>query len=265
MAHTVPLPRTFRPSPDLWRSEWTKLRSVRSTLWTVLAFFLASVGSAVLVAHATAAGWASTSPADRLQTVHDPVGTLFSGAGFGLILVCVLGTLVATGEFSSGTISTSVLAVPRRTPLLVAKAGTLTALLLAVGTATGVVALSVGAAFLPHQVVITPGMPGVVRQTIGFGLYTAVLGLFSFALGTLIRHTAGALTASIGMLLVVGPLSTTLPGYLGNLMPTTAGQLIVQGDGAGTLSPWAGFAVFLLWTAGLLLAAGSSFRQRSVA
>ncbi|MHA6761691.1 ABC transporter permease subunit [Streptacidiphilus sp. PAMC 29251] len=261
---TSPAPSLRPPFSALLRSEWTKIRSIRSTVWTVLAFVVVSVGSAILIAHATKAGWASSSPGDRAQAIHDPAGTLFSGAGFGLILICVLGSLAVTSEYSTGTIRSSLLAVPRRTPMLVAKATVFTALLLAIGSTTGFVALFVGAKFLPSEMPMNLGTHGVFRETLGFGLYTAMLGLFSLAIGTLIRHTAGALTASVGLLLVVGPLTTALPGHISDFVPTTAGQLIVQADGTGMLSPWGGFAVFTLWTAGLLLAATYSLKHRDL-
>ena len=109
---------------------------------------------------------------------------------------------------------------------------------------------------------------GVTRSVIGAGLYLAVLGLFSLAFGAILRHTAGAITAVVGLILIVSNLTGLLPDSWGQhinaWMPTNAGQLIMQphqlpGD---LLSPWQGFAVFAGWTALLLLVAAVLFQRR---
>jgi ABC-2 type transport system permease protein len=112
-----------------------------------------------------------------------------------------------------------------------------------------------------HTITVSLSQPGVLRTVIGAGLYLTVLGLFALAIGGLIRHTAGAITAVIGMVLVIFPLANLLPSSWGAhvhaYLPTIAGQLITQDKPTPgqLLSAWQGFGVFCAWTVLLLAAA----------
>jgi len=112
-----------------------------------------------------------------------------------------------------------------------------------------------------HTITVSLSQPGVLRAVFGAGLYLTVLGLFALAIGGLIRHTAGAITAVIGMVLVIFPLASLLPSSWGAhvhaYLPTIAGQLITNDkhQSGQLLSPWQGFGVFCAWTALLLIAA----------
>jgi ABC-type transport system involved in multi-copper enzyme maturation permease subunit len=126
----------------------------------------------------------------------------------------------------------------------------------------------VGSAIMSSRVSVSVTDPGVLRAIIGVGLYIAVLGVFAIAIGTLVRHTAGAITGIIGFVLVLSPLALLLPGkvgaYIHAYLPTVAGQQIattVQAPGE-LLGPWQGFGVFCLWTAALMLTADVALRRR---
>jgi hypothetical protein len=112
-----------------------------------------------------------------------------------------------------------------------------------------------------HTITVSLSQPGVLRAVFGAGLYLTVLGLFALAIGGLIRHTAGAITAVIGMVLVIFPLAGLLPSSWGAhihaYLPTIAGQLITadKHQSGQLLSPWQGFGVFCAWTVLLLAAA----------
>jgi ABC-type transport system involved in multi-copper enzyme maturation permease subunit len=110
--------------------------------------------------------------------------------------------------------------------------------------------------------------PGVLRAVIGAGLYMAMLSLFSLAFGAILRHTAGAITAVLGLVLIVSNLTGLLPDSWGHhinaYMPTNAGQLIMQAQQypGDLLSPWQGFGVFAIWTALALAVAAFMFTKR---
>jgi len=168
--------------------------------------------------------------------------------------------IVMTSEYTTGAIRSSLLAVPRRLPMLAAKAIVFAVLELVVAAITVFAVFFIVTTILHSHIVITLGQPGILRATIGGICYLAVLGLFAMAVGGLIRHTAGAIATVIGLVLVVPPLIGLIPGTIANhihgYLPTVAGQLIGQttqqpGD---LLSPWQGFGVFCLWTVVLFAA-----------
>ncbi len=252
--------------PDLLRAEWTKLRSVRSTFWSMVAIAVITI-----VTSAIGSIGGSSNPADRAHIAQDPMATIFGGAGFGLLGVCVLGVLAVTAEFSTGTIRAGVLACPRRTPLLLAKVAVFAAASFVIGQVAGFASYLVGAAVLRGRGVhVSLGGPGVFREVAGFGLFLMMLGLFSLAIGALVRHTAGSLTLTLANFAVLSTLGSLLPGELGRhvngYLPTNAGELILQSDHQphAVLSAWQGYGVFTLWTVALLLAAAVTFKRRDV-
>jgi ABC-2 type transport system permease protein len=251
-------------------SEWTKIRTVRSTVWTLIVFVVVSVGLTAVFALVIVTSWTGKGSASRDATViSDPVSSLLgTGVSLGQLAVCVLGVLVMTTEYSTGVIRASLLAVPKRLPMLAAKATVFAALILVVGEVVTFGSFFVGAAILHSHVTVTLGDPGVARAVIGTGMVLAVLGVFALAIGTLVRHTAGAIATVIGVVLVLPILSGLLPGnwgaHVNAYLPEQAGGLIVQahrhqGD---LLSAWLGFGVFCLWTAILLALAAYLLRRR---
>jgi len=180
----------------------------------------------------------------------------------------VLGVLVITSEYSTGAIRASLLAVPRRIPMLAAKAVTFAILVFVLGEIVSFAAFFLGATILHSHAPVSLSDAGVTRAVVGSGLYLTVLGLFAMAVGGLVRHTAGAITGVIAFVIVLEPLSTLIPGTWGNhihdYLPTSAGRLIISTVRVSgqVLSPWQGFGVFCLWTAVLLAAAGILLRLR---
>jgi len=254
----------------LLRSEWTKIRSVRSTIWSLLVLVVVSVGFTALFAALAVANWNGPRAAPRDATIlADPVSSVLgTGIGLGQLAICVLGALVMTTEYSTGVIRASLLAVPRRIPMLAAKGVVFAALILVVGEIVTFGSFFIGSAILHSRVAVSLGQPGVARAVIGTGLALTVLGLFAMAIGALIRHTAGAIATVIGVVLVLPILTGLLPGSVGAhinaYLPEQAGGLISQAhEQAGNLlSPWQGFGVFCIWTAVLLAAAAYLLRQR---
>jgi len=286
-AAAAPAPARREGYGGLLLAEWTKIRSVRSTVWTLIIFAVVSLGLTTLFTWLTMnAASQGRSDARASGIVTDPVGFILgTGLGLGQLAIAVLGALVITSEYSSGAIRASLLAVPRRYPMMIAKALVFAALVIVVGEIVAFASFFVGRALVNGHVVtgrLTVGghvvtvhqtitvalsQPGVLRAVAGSGLYLTVLGVFALAVGGLIRHTAGAITALVGMVLVIFPLAGLLPGSWGAhvhaYLPTVAGQLITadKPSAGQLLSAWQGLGVFCAWTA-LLLAAAIYLLQR---
>lgn len=270
---TVALPHLARPQttrpifPDVLRAEWTKLRSVRSTYWTIFAAAVGMVGIAALISAVYVNRYNQLSPADKAS--FHPVAFSLNGLFLAQLAIGVLGVLIITAEYSTGSIRSTLAAVPQRRTLLAAKATVFTAVTTVVGIAASFAAFFVGQSILSGKGIQAHlGDPGALRAVIGAGLYLAVLGLLALGLGTLIRHSAGAIASLFGLLFVLPGVVSALPSSWSNAispyLPSDAGQaLIGSGHGAANLlSPWAGFAVFCAYAAAALLAAGIMLRRR---
>ncbi|MER6129996.1 ABC transporter permease [Streptomyces sp. NPDC001795] len=247
-------------------SEWIKLRSLRSTLFTLLAAVVAMIGLGFLFSYFTADRWSHLPPEERLN--FDP--TLVSLRGFYLaqLAVGVLGVLVISGEYATGMIRASLSAVPRRLPMLWAKALVFAAVAWALMTIASLVAFLVGqAALSSHHLGTSLSAPGVLRAVLGAGLYLTVVGLVGVAFGALIRNTAGGIATVFGVLLVLPVLAEALPSSwfdaINKYLPSTAGQgLIHIHQEPHTLAPWTGFAVFCLYALVALAGAGVALKRR---
>jgi ABC-2 type transport system permease protein len=252
-------------------SEWTKIRSVRSTAWTLILFVVITVGFTALFSWLTTANWNGPHAAARdSRVITDPVGfVLGAGLGLGQLTLCVLGVLVITTEYSTGVIRASLLAVPRRLWMLAAKCVVFAVLLLVISEIVVFGSFFIGSAILHSHVPVSLSDHNVTRAVLGAGLYLTVLGLFSLAIGGIIRHTAGAVTTAIGVVFVLPILSGLLPNswgaHVNGYLPEQAGTLIGQAHPTGSgnvLSAWQGFGVFCLWTAVLLAIAAYMLKQR---
>jgi ABC-2 type transport system permease protein len=254
---------------NLMRAEWTKIRSVRSTVWTLIVFVVVTVGLTALIAWLTETHWYGPKAAPRdARAISDPVSFILgTGIGLGQLAICVLGVLVITSEYSTGVIRATLLAVPRRIPALAAKAVVFAELLIVVAEIVSFGSFFVGSAILHAHVPVSLSGPGVTRAVIGAGLYLTVLGLFALAIGTIIRHTAGAIATVIGVVFVLPILSGLLPGswgaHINAYLPEQAGSMIThtQQQAGDLLSPWQGFGVLCIWTV-LLLAAAAYLLER---
>ncbi len=258
-----------RPGTSLHRvirSEWTKIWSVRSTLWSLLAMFAATVGFATLVSWGMSSSLQHMPPGQRATL--DVTGVSMYGTSFGVLAMAVLGVLIISGEYSTGGIKATLTAVPQRMKVLLAKFVVFLITGLVVGLVTSFAAFRVSMLFWDrHGLAVGLGDPGVLRAVIGGALYIVGGGLFGFALGVLIRHSAGAITAAIGLLLVVPMLTNLLPGGWGHtvhkLFTSNAGQRITEViHSPGLLRPWQGYAVFTLEWLVPLLAGAYLMRRR---
>ena len=253
----------------LMLAEWTKIRSVRSTIWTLLLFVIITIGLTALFSWLSVSHWTGPRAPERdARIVADPVGFIFgAGIGLGQLTICVLGVLLITSEYSSGVIRASLLAVPRRFPMLAAKLVVFGAILLVLAELVAFGSFFVGSAILHSRVVVSLSDTGVLRATLGAGFYLTVLGILSLAIGAIIRHTAGGISIAIGVVLVLPILAGLLPSswgaHIDAYLPQQAGSLIyaVHQSSDQLLTAWEGFGVLCIWTV-LLLAAGTYLLQR---
>ncbi|MFY9926621.1 MAG: ABC transporter permease [Streptosporangiaceae bacterium] len=251
------------------RSEFTKIRSVRSTYWTLLVLLVVSVGIGAAISAGTAANWSHTSPSDR--ATFDATQASIAGLFYlGQLVIVVLGALVCTSEYSTGMIRTSLTAMPRRVTVYAAKAVVFAVIALVVTLVAAFVAFVLGQALLgsTHASVTLSG-PNVLRAVIGSALYVTLCGLFAFAAGSILRHTAATISSIIGLLFVIPILIHLLPSSWYNdidrWLPDAAGRAIsatIGGQDPHLFSPWAQFAVFAVYTAILLVAGAVLFAKR---
>ena len=203
-AHTAPAPARQGGFGNLLLSEWTKLRSVRSTVWSLIVLAVLTLGLTGLITGITSAQWNHIDPGSRITIINDPVSAILGASiEFGQLTIIVLGVMVITSEYTTGAIRSSLLAVPRRMSMLAAKAITFTVLVFVLSEVICFVAFFLGAAILHSHVPVTLSGTNVARAVIGAGLYLTVLGLFSMAIGGLIRHTAGAIAGVMAFVIVL--------------------------------------------------------------
>jgi ABC-2 type transport system permease protein len=245
------------------RMEWRKLRTVRST-WYILAVFAAAmIGLAMLVlknenyAQLPAAGRAS----------FDPTYDAFLGLVLGQLLLGVLGVLAITTEFSSGMIRATFGAAPRRPLVLAAKAAVLGGVTLAAGEIAAFAAFLAGQAMLkapaPHA---TLGQPGVLRAVAMAGAYPALIALISLGIGAIIRHTAGAICALVGMVFVLPllfSLSNSLRDTAQKFLPDTMRNSLIAVKPVGhLLSPGLTFGLLCAYALAALAAGAWALARR---
>ena len=234
------------------RMEWIKLRSLRSTWWTLAVTIAAAAAIAVAVG------------ANTEDAAADLTNNALAGISVGLLLTGILGVLTATSEHSSGTIRSTLAAIPNRPLVLAAKAAVLGAVALAAGEAASFVAFLAGRAALPAGMAGPAlGQPGVLRAVALGGAGYCLIGLLGLGLGAVVRHTPMAVGLLVGGVYVVAQLGAALAPALMPYLPIAivANSLTVVQPGMAIgdvrfLSPWAGLGVLAAYAA-LALGAGA--------
>ncbi|HEY1920260.1 MAG TPA: hypothetical protein VGH27_32215 [Streptosporangiaceae bacterium] len=259
-----------RPAPppiaararDLLVSEWTKLRSVRSTYWTLLVATITPIAAGALIAFAFTAG-------PHTQRSVDPMLPGFVSLEYAVLAIGTLGVLTITAEYSSGLAATTFAAMPRRWAVLAAKA-----------TVTGLVALIAGetASFTSFFIIqailarkhlgVSLAHPGAAGAVAAEGALLMVCALLGLGVGTLIRHTAGGLATLVGLLFLPAILGV-LPAPWNDRVDRftvfyAAGQVVELHPNAGLLSPALSLVVLLTWVAAALAGAAVVITRRDV-
>jgi ABC-2 type transport system permease protein len=245
-------PGVFVQLPRLVRAEWTKLRSVRSTVISLLAGLLVTVGLGAAIAAGSMARWDRLPAAERAR--FDAASNSLAGVFLAQLVIGVLGVLVLSAEYSSGTIRATLAAVPQRRTVLVVKAAVFAVVAFVVSIVACLIAFELAQRiYRTHSVDVALTAPGVSRIILGGALYLTVVGLLGLGLAAILRHTAGAISTLFGLLLVVPILVQFLPSdWRADVMPylpSTAGSGIFRlHPDPGSLAPWTGFALFAGYT-----------------
>jgi ABC-2 type transport system permease protein len=248
------------------RSEWTKLWSLRSTRWSLLFAVVAMAGLGVLIAAVSMGRWSQLSLHDR--ATFDSIDRSLGGYHLAQLAIGVLGVLVISGEYSTGMIRSSLMAVPRRLPVLWAKIAVFASVTFVLMLASAFVAFFGAQAILTaHHVNVTLGHPHALRTLVGTVLFMTVTGILCVGLGTIVRSTAGGIATFAGLLFVLPGIVDILPSSIGNsispYLPSSAGGAIAQAvPDAHTLSPWGGFALYCGYTIVLLAIAAFTLVRR---
>jgi ABC-2 type transport system permease protein len=279
-------------------SEFTKLRSVRSTYWTIAALIIVSVGVALIAGFGIASN-IHNQPWNKAGTdaTQDSLIAFFE---LGQLIIAVVGAMIITSEYSTGMIRTSLTAMPRRGTVYLAKLIVLTTVTLTVSLVTSFLSFFAGqaamsgsgvSASLFHSITIPAGVqlnggpngpPSYVFQgtelissgtvltaIVGTALFVTVVALIAFGLGAIIRHTAGAITSTIGLLFVLSIIIQILPeNWRWDIMrffPDAAGRVLsvtVGPTNPHMWSAWPQFLVTVLWAVVLVGVGGYLFRKR---
>jgi ABC-2 type transport system permease protein len=247
------------------RSEWTKLRSLPSTAWSLLVALALIVGFGALYCVLRV----TRPPSDPAAVAaFDPTAVSLTGVQLAQLAIGVLGVLLMAGEYATGTIRVSLAAVPRRLPVLWGKAIVFALTTLVLCLPATLAAFLVGQSILSAEGLdISLGEPGVARAVLGSALLLSAVGLLGLGLGALLRSTAAAVAGLIGFLFGPQLLSGLLPAAWSDTLypylPVPAGAAVanLRPDPAA-LAPWAGFGLFCLYTAVILALAAWQLRRR---
>lgn len=192
------------------RSEWIKFRTLRSTWITYAVALLLSLGIGALVTYLH--GNEVVTHPDRHDGIFDPVMFTQAGVFLAQLAIGVMGVLCVTGEYATGMIRASMTAIPKRTPVLVAKI-----VIFGIVTASVSVVMTFGAFFIGQAILsqwhmnTTIGASGVLRGLLGGAYYLTIVGLIGLGLGFLLRSTAGAIASLVALVLVLPIIVSTLP------------------------------------------------------
>jgi ABC-2 type transport system permease protein len=248
------------------RSEWTKLWSLRSTRWSLLFAVISMAGLGVLIAAVSMDRWSHLSPQDRAS--FNSIDRSLGGYHLAQLAIGVLGVLVISGEYSTGMIRSSLMAVPKRLPVLWAKIAVFASVTFVLMLVSAFVAFFGAQAILTeHHVNVSLGHAPALRTLVGVVLFMTVTGVLCTALGTIIRSTAGAIATFAGLLFVLPGIVDILPSELGDsinpYLPSSAGGALAKAvPDAHTLSPWGGFALYCGYTIVLLAIAAYMLVRR---
>jgi ABC-2 type transport system permease protein len=250
-------------------SEWTKLRSVRSTKWSLAVGFLLTIAFPVIFALVTSSHWGTMSPHERAD--RHPLDIALAGVNVAQLAIAVLGVLLISAEYSTGSIRSTFTAAPRRLPVLWAKILDYAVVSIVLMVPAVLASFFASQAILARhhilQISFTQG--GVARSVLGGALYVMLVGIFALAIGAIVRNTAGGIATFAGIFFVIPPLMNILPlswnNAISQWLPSNAGrQLFALQHAAHTLTPLAGGLLFAAYCAAALVIAAVLLVRRDV-
>ncbi|WP_328648670.1 ABC transporter permease [Amycolatopsis sp. NBC_00348] len=249
-------------------AEWVKLRSLRSTWFTLATLFVVGLGITALTANAAGKEYASATLAD--QQAWDPAGRSLMSYVVAQLVLGVLGILIVTAEFATGLMQTSLIATPRRHRTLAAKVVVAAAVAAVAGQALMFAAFFVGQAVFALQDApdASLGDPGVLSAVTGGGVYLTAITLLAVGLGVLARATAGAFATLVGIVFLIPGIAGAFPGWFQGLFrywPTLgAAEVLKTVPDPGFPHPWLNLGGLCLGVAAVLAVAFAVFRRRDV-
>ncbi|MCW2784674.1 MAG: transporter permease [Marmoricola sp.] len=245
-------------------SEWIKFRTLRSSWLVLLAAVVGVIVIGQLIGYNTGKSFSHLAPEDAA-----PSGVM-QGYFLGQLLIGVLGVLFVTGEYATGMIRSTATAVPRRLPVLAAKALVYGLVAVVTMVPTCIVTFLGAMAFRSHYGHGSSlGDPGNLRVVIGTGVYLALIGLLGGAIGWIVRNTAGGISTLVGLILVLPVLFEVVPGTwaksVSKFFPSNAGSSFVSTvHAADTLTPWTGLVVLVAWVVAAIALAAVLLKRRDV-
>jgi ABC-2 type transport system permease protein len=251
------------------RSEWIKLRSLRSTWYSLLATVVIVAGLGTLFSAVRAHRFNQGIGPDGRLAGFDPTQVSLRGVFLAQLAIGVLGVLVITGEYSTGMIRSSIAAVPHREPVLIAKALVFAVVAFVVTGVASLVAFLLGQqALASTHLQASLSTPDANRAILGAALYLTVIGLLGVGLGFLLRNTAAAIAGLFGIVLVLPLLTNALPDPystdVAKYLPLNAGTQImsVTHPDPSMLGPWTGLGVTALYAVVALVAGALMLKRR---
>ncbi|NED74332.1 ABC transporter permease subunit [Streptomyces sp. SID9944] len=248
------------------RSEWTKIRSVASTVWTLSLAVVVTIALGMLISALSKNEFGTMGPRERLS--FDPTFVSFAGMTLGQLAMIVFGVLVVSNEYSTGMIRTSLAAVPRRGAFLASKVAVATGLALLVGMATAFAAFFLGQAMLGPQLRTTLDAPGVLRAVVGGGLYMTLIAVFSMGVAVMLRSPMLSLGVLMPFFFLVSNILANVSATrkIGQYLPDQAGSRIMRvlprvGDDT-PYGPWGGLGIMVLWVLAALAGGYALLRRR---
>jgi ABC-2 type transport system permease protein len=255
------------------RAEWTKLRSLRSTMWTTILIVGVTVGVSAFLA---AVGGTNANEAG-FRGDDDVVVNGLRGVWLGQVAIVALGAVAVTSEFATGTIRATFGAIPRRLVAFGAKVSVVAGIAFTVGLVTSVLSFVVAQPLLHEGGYVPPAYPIVslsdafaFRAVVGTALYLTLLALLAAGVAAIVRHTAAAMTIAVGLVLVPTVIMEFFTGTpresLQQVAPSAglAIQITTSRYDTPPLGPWGGLGVTAVWTVVALVVAAWTIRRRDV-
>ncbi|GAA3926245.1 ABC transporter permease [Actinoplanes auranticolor] len=245
-------------------AEWIKLRSLRSTWYTLACLFVVGLGITTLASNSAREAYADAGAG------WDPTAHSLTAYIVAQLIIGVLGTLVVTSEFATGLMRTTLTVTPRRHRVLAAKVAIAAAVAVVAGQVLMVAAFLIGQPLIDRQGVPNAGLgdPGVLRAVLAGGLYLALIALLAVGLGTIMRATAGALVTLVGIIFLVPALAGLFPSWMKGMLdfwPTIGGAAaLATVPNPDFPHPWWNLAGLGLGVAGVLAVAFVLLRRRDV-
>ncbi|HET9170625.1 MAG TPA: ABC transporter permease [Actinospica sp.] len=262
---------THRPGmSDLMRSEWTKLRTLRSTWWSLGVMIVLSVGFTIAACAVYTHDYAHLDAANQTEFRTDTIGLILQpGVQFASLAISVLGAMLIAGEYSTGMIKATMLAEPRRTRALLAKAGAFAVFVYVASELVAIPSFFIGSAITHAHASVSITDPTTIRALLSFGLFMTAMGLISLAVGTLVRHTAAAISIVLALQFVLPGVLSLIPGsageHLSNLTPQATSVIVSSGHNASNVyTPLQGGLILLAWVVVTGGAALVSIKKRDV-